>query len=198
MVSASSSAITRGWPNFSPGAFLPSSVTAGCTTRWMLSPLKPLLWLTRFTSSKRRLSKTRTTLRDLPPDLLQVLQIGQAFVHSKVVRVAESSFRPAAAPFFEVLPQIEVLIVDVQTWMHIVLDHAGPKLAGRLLRHHTIEDQLHPVRPPQIQVVANNFFEKLTPTQGTVEDLRQADFHLPDRQVPVVTRLPVLRPQGKR
>jgi len=34
---------------------LPSSVTAGCTTRWMLSPLKPLLWLTRSTSSKRRL-----------------------------------------------------------------------------------------------------------------------------------------------
>ena len=29
---------------------------------------------------------------DLPPDLLQVRQIGQAFVHSKVVRVAESSF----------------------------------------------------------------------------------------------------------
>ena len=27
-MSASSSAITRGWPNFSPGAFLPSSVTA--------------------------------------------------------------------------------------------------------------------------------------------------------------------------
>src|ERR1017187_10107823 len=55
MVSASSSAITRGWPNFNPGAFWPSAVTAGCTTLWMLSPLMPLLWLTRSTSSKRRL-----------------------------------------------------------------------------------------------------------------------------------------------
>ena len=47
--------MTRGWPNFKAGAFLPSSVTVGCTTRWMLSPLKPLLWLTRSTSSRRRL-----------------------------------------------------------------------------------------------------------------------------------------------
>jgi len=27
-------------------------VTAGCTTRWMLSPLRPLLWLTRSTSAR--------------------------------------------------------------------------------------------------------------------------------------------------
>ncbi len=64
--------------------------------------------------------------------------------------------------------------------MHTVLDHAGPKLAGSFLRHHPIEDQLHPVRPPQIQVVAYDFFEELTPAQGTVEDLRQADLRLPE------------------
>jgi hypothetical protein len=40
--------MTLGWPNFKAGAFSLSSVTVGCTTRWMLSPLKPLLWLTRF------------------------------------------------------------------------------------------------------------------------------------------------------
>ena len=44
--------------------------------------------------------------------------------------------------------------------MHTVLDHSCPRLAG--LRHHTIEDQLHPVRPTQIQVVAYGFFEELT------------------------------------
>src|ERR1019366_4114382 len=93
---------------------------------------------------------------------------------------------------------IEVLVVDVQARMHTFLDHTRPKLTGRLLRHHAIEDHLPPVRPPQIQIVANDLFEELTPAQGTVEDLRQTDFHLPDRQVPVVARLPVFRPQGKR
>ena len=29
--------------NFKDGAFSPFSVTVGCTTRWMPSPLKPLL-----------------------------------------------------------------------------------------------------------------------------------------------------------
>ena len=156
----------------------------------MLSPLKPLLWLTRSTSSKRRLI--------CRPIFCKYGRLRQAFVHSKVVRVAESSFRPAAASFFEVLLQIEVLVVDVQARMHAVLDHARAKLAGRFLRHHPIEDQLYPVRPPQIQIVADDLFEELTPTQGTVEDLRQADFHLPDRQVPVVARLPVFWPQRKR
>jgi hypothetical protein len=35
--------------NFHPGALWPSSVTAGCTTRWKLSRLMPLSWLTRST-----------------------------------------------------------------------------------------------------------------------------------------------------
>jgi hypothetical protein len=35
---------------------------------------------------------------DFPADLLQVRQIGQAFVHAKVVGIAERPFRPAARP----------------------------------------------------------------------------------------------------
>jgi hypothetical protein len=82
--------------------------------------------------------------------------------------------------------------------MDTILDHTRPEFAGGLLRHHPIENQLHPIRPPQIQIVANNLFEKLAPAQGTIEDLSQADFHLPDRQVPVVACLPVFGPQWER
>jgi hypothetical protein len=131
---------------------------------------------------------------DLPPNLLQVRQVGQSLVHSKVLRVAEGSFCPAAAPFLEVLLQVEVLVVDVQTGMHAILDHPRPKLAGRFLRYHTVEDQLHPVGPPQVQIVTNDFFEKLTPAQRAIEDLRQTDFHLPNRESPIVSCLPVFRP----
>ena len=35
------------------------------------------------------------------------------------------------------------------------------RLPRRLLGHHPVEDQLHPVRPPQIQIVANDFLEEL-------------------------------------
>jgi len=82
--------------------------------------------------------------------------------------------------------------------MDTVLDHTRPELPWSFLRHHTIKDQLHPVRPPQIQIVPNDFLEELPPTQGTIEDLRQADFHLPDRQVPIVACLPVFPSQRKR
>jgi hypothetical protein len=54
------------------------------------------------------------------------------------------------------------------------------------------------MNPPRIQIGANDFFEELTPTQRPVEGLRQADFHVPDRQVLVVARLSVFGPKGKR
>ena len=79
--------------------------------------------------------------------------------------------------------------------MHAVLDHSRAELPRRLLGHHPVEDQLHPVRSPQIQIVPNDFLEELAPPQRPVEDLRQAHFQLPDRQTPVVTGGPILRLQ---
>src|ERR1022692_2281571 len=187
MVSASSSAITRGWPNFNPGAFWPSSVRAGCTTLWMLSPLMPLLWMTRSTSSKRRLI--------CRPIFCKYGRLLNPLFAPKVTRVPERPLGPAAAAFFEVLLQVEILVLDVQTGMHPVLYHSGAKLSRRSLGHPPSKDQLHTVWPPQIQIVANDLFEELPPTQRAIVDLRQADLHLPDRQGPVVAGLPVLRSQ---
>ena len=75
----------------------------------MLSPFNRLLLALSF--------NLPPTPIECPADLLQVRQIRQAFVHPKIVRVPESSFRPAAASFFEVLLQIEVFVVDVQARM---------------------------------------------------------------------------------
>src|SRR5450755_2427927 len=50
--------------------------------------------------------------------------------------------------------------------------------------------------PPQVQIVTNDFFEELTPAQGAIEDLRQADFHLPNRQIPIVPGPPVSGRKG--
>ena len=154
----------------------------------MPSPLRPLLWLTRFDFQQAPI--------DLSADLLQVRQIAQTPIHPKVIRVPEGPFGPAAATFLEVLLQVEILIFDVQAGMHSILDHAGAKLSWSSLGHPPPKDQLHTLQPSQIQIVANDLFEELTPAQRTVEDLCQADLHLPDRQTPVVARLPVLWSQG--
>src|SRR5260370_27221027 len=76
----------------------------------------------------------------------------------------------------------------MQARMHAVLDHPGSKLSRGFLRYHPVEDQLHPIRAAQIQVVADDFLEELAAPQWPVENLRQAHFHLPDRQIPVVAR----------
>ena len=79
--------------------------------------------------------------------------------------------------------------------MNAILNHTRVKLPGRLLGDNTVKDQLHPIWPTQIQIVANDFFKELPASQGPVEDLRQAYFHLPDGQAPVVPRGAIFTPQ---
>src|SRR5215469_17925284 len=82
--------------------------------------------------------------------------------------------------------------------MDSVLNDARTELPRRLLGYHPVEDQLDSVWPPQVQIVADDLFEELTPSQRPVEDLRQAHFHLPDRQTPVIAGGAVFSPQGQR
>jgi hypothetical protein len=86
----------------------------------------------------------------------------------------------------------------MQAWVDAILNHACTEFSGRLLGHHPVEDQLHPVRPAQIQIVADNLFEELASAQRPVEDLRQTYFHLPDGQIPVVSGRAIFRPQWQR
>ena len=61
------------------------------------------------------------------------------------------------------------------------------------------QTSLHPVGPPRIQIVSNDFFNELPAAQGTLEgaleDLRQTDLHLPDGQIPLVTGLSLSQTQ---
>src|SRR2546427_1938602 len=60
------------------------------------------------------------------------------------------------------------------------------------------ENQLHPVGPPQVEVVADDFFEKLPTGQRPIHDLGEAELHLPDAQSVTVAGLAVSRAQGQR
>ena len=56
-------------------------------------------------------------------------------------------------------------------------------------------NSIAPRRPTQIQIVADDLFEELPTAKRPVEDLRQAHFHLPDRKIPFVAGLAILRLQ---
>src|SRR5262249_17247159 len=100
---------------------------------------------------------------DLTADLLQVGQIRQALVHSEVIRISKRPFGPTATAFLEILLQIEVLVVDMQTGVNAVLNHPRAELSRRLLGYHAIEHQLHAVGPSQVQVVPDDLLKELTP-----------------------------------
>lgn len=119
-------------------------------------------------------------------------------IDAEVIRVAKRSLRPTPPAFLEVLLQIEVLILNVQALVDALPNHARAELPRRLFSHHPIEDLMHAIRPPQIQVVTNDLFEEFASAQRSIEDLGQAYFHLPDRQTPLVTGSAVLWPQRQR
>ena len=72
------------------------------------------------------------------------------------------------------------------------------KEPGVLLVTMLLEDELHAVRSPEIHVVANDLLGELPSSHGLVEDLRQAHFHLPDRELPVVSSRPLFLAQRHR
>jgi len=52
--------------------------------------------------------------------------------------------------------------------------------------------------PAHVQVLTHHLFKEFSPLLRAIEDLGQAHLHLPDRQLPVVAGLPILRTQGQR
>ncbi|MBZ5585196.1 MAG: hypothetical protein LAQ30_23915 [Acidobacteriia bacterium] len=150
--------MTRGWPNFNEGAFL--TVFGDGRLHHALDAVaaQPAVVADAFDFQQAP--------TDVPANLLQVGQVRQSLVHVEVVGVAEDPFRPAAASFLEVLFQIEILVLNVQAGVHPFLDDPRAKLAGELLGHHAVKNQLHPVGPSQVQVVANDLLEESRPRSG--------------------------------
>src|SRR5438270_3930592 len=77
-----------------------------------------------------------------------------------------SPFGPATTTFFEVLLQIEVLVIDMQARMHAVLNHPGTKLSRRSLRHHAVKNQLHAVRAPRSRLSRMTSSKNSRPRNG--------------------------------
>ena len=62
---------------------------------------------------------------DVAAQALQIAQVGQAFVHFKILGIAEDAFGEQAAPFLEGLFQVKLLVLDVQAGMDPLLHDPG-------------------------------------------------------------------------
>src|ERR1700722_1771200 len=60
------------------------------------------------------------------------------------------------------------------------------------------EDELNSIGSTQVKVIANDFLEELTAGLRTIDDLGEAEFHLPDGESIVVASSMVLRTERHR
>jgi hypothetical protein len=127
-------------------------------------------------------------------DLPQGGEVGQPAPEVEVPGVVHRQFGPQAAPFrrraeaLEVLFEIAVLVADAQRGHHALGDHARAKAPRRLPGHPAIKDQLHPVGPTQIQVLANEILEQQPAAQRTIQHVREAELGLQDGQLVAIPR----------
>src|SRR5271165_6816807 len=165
--------MTLGCPNFNPGAFLPSATTVGCVILSTLSPLMPLLWLTRSTSSSRRLICRPIFCRYARLDNPLLIPKSFGFRNVPSVRHPLPSLKYCFRSKF--LYSI-CRLGCTPSWITRVRKRPGVFLVTTRSKIN-----LHPVGPPQIQVVPDDLFKELPSAQGPVEDLGQTNLHLPDR-----------------
>src|SRR5215510_10093269 len=89
----------------------------------------------------------------------------------------------------------------MKTRMHTIGDDAGP-IPHRRWRScpgdPDRKEQAHTVRPPEVEVFTDHRFEEESALHRPIEDLRQTDFELINRQAVVITGAAVGRGERPR
>src|SRR4029453_2747990 len=138
---------------------------------------------------------------DVVAEGAQTGEVIEAFPEIEVVGVVDREFGAEAPAFFEVLLEMGVLVVDVQTRLDTVGNDPRAVSVGwrrRPARESAGEEQADPIRAAQIQILPNDAFEKMAALDGAVENLGQTDFELADRDTMVKAGGAILGAQGPR
>src|SRR5712691_3534562 len=127
---------------------------------------------------------------DASGDAAQVVQVLDGLGRPEVDRLIDRGFGPQSPPLLEVLLDVGVLECDVETGVHAVGVYPGA-VAEVGFRCATAESdgkqQADTTGPSQVDVFADDFLEEVSTLGGPIEDLGQADFHLPEREPMLVT-----------
>ena len=138
---------------------------------------------------------------DLIAEGAQVRKLVEGFPEIEVVGIVDGEFGAKAPTFFEVLLEMGVLVVDVQTRLDAVgNDPCAIPVRGRRgpAREATGEQQTDPIRAAEVQILPNDAFEKMAAVDGPVENLGQTDFELAERDAMLEASGPILGAQGPR
>jgi len=128
----------------------------------------------------------------------QRVELRDAALGRKVLRVVDHRFRSQRAPLLEVLFERTVLVVDADAGHDPMLEHMGAELTGSPLGHQPIEDQAHPIRTAQVEILTDEALDQRPSLGGVHKHLCPAHFTLPDAQVVLVALGALRRREGPR
>lgn len=143
------------------------------------------------------LQREQTSI-DLSTDLPEIVEVLEAALDPEVIRVIDGGFGSQRSVFFERLFDATMLVLDVQAGGDPMVNHAGAEAAGRGANQLPVKQHWHAIGAAQIQVLPDHLLEKLPAMERAVEDLREADFHLEQREAWSIAGGNVLREHGHR
>src|SRR5262245_20572467 len=126
---------------------------------------------------------------DLLSQFPEVRKVLEALVDLEISRIVDGGFGPEGVLFFEVLLHMRVFVFDVEAGLHAIRDDAGAvAVAGwwRAARDPSRKQQPDAIRSAQVEILADDGFEEMPALDGAIEDLRQTDLELTDREAMVV------------
>ena len=118
----------------------------------------------------------------------------EGFAEVEVIGIVDREFGAEAAAFFEVLLEMGVLVLDVETRLDAVGDDracGSRRRAAASAREPTREEQADAIGRPRSRFSRMTAFEEMAALDRTVEDLGQTDFELADRDAMIEAGGPV-------
>jgi hypothetical protein len=131
-------------------------------------------------------------------DLPQGGQIAERTTNLEVIGVVDGGFGAKGLPFFVVLLDLGFLVLDVEGRHDALGENARAEAPRCASRDTPLEDQLHLIRTAEVEILSHDFFEEAAPGDWPIEDLREGELRLEDRELVPIARLPMGGREGMR
>ena len=142
-------------------------------------------------------------LEEFSVDLISMVseegEVFESFATTEVDRPIDGGFGSEGSSVFEVLLDVRELEVDMDGRGDVFGDDAGPIAKGRgwvSFIQLSRKQEADTVRATEIEMVSDDLFEEEASMKRSVENLSEADLHLPDGEFVIVASSSISRRQG--
>src|SRR5512139_891940 len=101
----------------------------------------------------------------------------------EVIGIVDGRFGPEGLAFLVVLLDLGLLVLHVERGHDPLRQDAGAEAAWGPAGDAAVEEELHLIGPPEVEILADHLFEEPAARERTVEDLGEGELALQDRQV---------------